>query len=698
MPPTPKGLGAWILRDPLQNRRVLGVSPYIWHMPYPGNFAVAKWDENKFEVSLGRLRSPSGSRRAVGFFEQAKRGAKTVQRKASYGRTSRSNVKAMSFQRRVIVKVSIKPIGSSGFAAFRKHLDYIQRDGTDEKGKRAEIYGRSVEEIGSQKSEPKLDVTEHESDQKDLTKAFAESCKGDRHHFRIIISPEDGQKLSDLKAYTRDLVMRMEQDLDTKLEWVAADHYDTGQPHTHLIIRGVRDNGKDLVIPKRYIAHTLRERAQELVEIELGPVSQMQGRVRMAKSIEAQTATGLDTTLEGKIEGGVIDMSAPVPKGRVWHRQLQVRRLRALERMGLAERLGSGRWAVDPSFTRTLRDMHGRTQMVKAIHRSLEQTGQSVRLVTGENQYDPSDVAAKSVTGVVQHYGRPDDTREGGFVVVQNLRGEPVYAKVTDDETFETLRKGQIVTFQPHQQGPRKIDHSIADFAKSNDGLYSEVHHVTGGGNVSPAYAQAHVRRLEALRRKKLVARNQDGAWRIPQDYLQRASNYEADKAMRMPTSVARGSTQTLSQMQRARGVTWLDTQLAENGLDGLGETTIQQALANRKIVLQKMGFKLSKGGRLPIKALDELREMDLRDAAGKLSGTINKPYAALGDSRSVEGVFRETINRPSGKFAVIEGSKEFTLVPWRPVMERRLGRSISGRVSAGGISWDVSKQRGLSR
>jgi len=114
--------------------------------------------------------------------------------------------------------------------------------------------------------------------------------------------------------------------------------------------------------------------------------------------------------------------------------------------------------------------------------------------------------------------------------------------------------------------------------------------------------------------------------------------------------------------------------------------------------VLQKMGFKLSEDGRLPIKALDELREMDLREAAGQLSGTINKPYAALGGSRSVEGVYREAINRPSGKFAVIERSKEFTLVPWRPVMERRLGRSISGRVSGGGISWDVTKQRGLSR
>ena len=659
---------------------------------------MAKWDESQFEVSLGRLRSPSGNRRALGFYETVTRGAKAAGRKAKYGQSSRSASGAMHFQRRVVVKVSIKPIGRSGFAAFRKHLDYIQRDGTDENGKRAELYGRGVEEIESQKLESERDVTEPQGDQKGLTKAFVDSCKSDRHHFRIIVSPEDGQELLDLKAFTRDLVAQMEQDLDTKLEWVAADHYDTGQPHTHLIIRGVRDNGKDLVIPKKYLAYTLRERAQELVETELGPVSELQGRVRLAKTIEAQSATGLDTTLEGKMEGGIIDMSEPVPKGRVWHRQLQVRRLRTLERMGLAERLGSGRWAVDPSFTQTLRDMHGRSQMVKAIHRSLEQSGQSPQLVTIRNQFDPNHLTTKSVTGVVHHYGRPDDTLAGGFIVVETLRGDHIYAKVLDDETFETLRKGQVVTFHPHQQGPREIDHSIADFANSNEGLYSEVHHVTGGGNVSPAYAAAHVRRLEALRRKKLVARNQDGSWCIPQDYLERASQYEADKAIRMPTAITRGSTQTLQQMEQARGATWLDSQLSENGFEGPGKANIRQALTNRKAVLEKLGFKLSAEGRLPVKALDTLREMDLRDAAGKLSGIINKPYAALGSSRSVEGVYREAINRPSGKFAVIERSKEFTLVPWRPVMERRLGRSISGRVSGGGISWDVAKQRGLSR
>jgi len=191
---------------------------------------MAKGDENQFEVSLGRLRSPSSSRRAVGFFEQVSRGARTTRRKAAYGQSNRSSVKAMSFHRRVIVKASIKTMAKSGIAAFRKHIDYIQRDGTDEDGKRAHIYGRGVEEPDLLDiDQPYLESGEN---RKEALRAFTDSCKTDRHHFRIIVSPEDGQKLSDLKAYTRDLVSRMENDLGTKLKWVAANHYDTGQPHT----------------------------------------------------------------------------------------------------------------------------------------------------------------------------------------------------------------------------------------------------------------------------------------------------------------------------------------------------------------------------------------------------------------------------------------------------------------------------------
>jgi len=81
---------------------------------------------------------------------------------------------------------------------------------------------------------------------------FADRCDDDRHHFRFIVSPEDAPEMSDLRAFARDLMGQMESDLGTKLDWVAVDHWNTAHPHLHVIVRGVAEDGSDLVIARDY--------------------------------------------------------------------------------------------------------------------------------------------------------------------------------------------------------------------------------------------------------------------------------------------------------------------------------------------------------------------------------------------------------------------------------------------------------------
>src|SRR3546814_10617527 len=71
-------------------------------------------------------------------------------------------------------------------------------------------------------------------------KAFAERTQDDRHHFRFIVSPEDAPEMSDLKTFARELMGQMEKDLGTKLDWVGVDHWNTDNPHVHIILRGRR--------------------------------------------------------------------------------------------------------------------------------------------------------------------------------------------------------------------------------------------------------------------------------------------------------------------------------------------------------------------------------------------------------------------------------------------------------------------------
>ena len=136
--------------------------------------------------------------------------------------------------RRVLVKARFVKLAAKGRVQAAKHLNYIQRDGAGRGGEPGRLY----------------DALSDEAD----GAAFNDRCEGDRHQFRFIVSPEDTGRPDDLKAFTRNLMTRMEKDLGTRLDWVAVDHYNTGHPHSHIVIRGKDDRGKDLIIARDYIS------------------------------------------------------------------------------------------------------------------------------------------------------------------------------------------------------------------------------------------------------------------------------------------------------------------------------------------------------------------------------------------------------------------------------------------------------------
>ena len=79
------------------------------------------------------------------------------------------------------------------------------------------------------------------------------------------------------------------------------------------------------------------------------------------------------------------------------------------------------------------------------------------------------------------------------------------------------------MTLSPHPRGPKASDVTIDQLASEQNGIYSPAsHHLEH--NASLAFVKAHERRLEALRRQSIVTRDDDGSWRIPSNYLQRAA------------------------------------------------------------------------------------------------------------------------------------------------------------------------------
>lgn len=90
-----------------------------------------------------------------------------------------------------------------------------------------------------------------------------------------------------------------------------------------------------------------------------------------------------------------------------------------------------------------------------------------------------------------------------------------------------------------------------------------------------------------------------------------------------------------------------------------------------------------------------ELRRREMGTAAARLSRQLGLPFSEPVRGERVEGVLRRRIDLSSGSFALVENSREFTLVPWRPVLEKQIGREVSGIAKgSGGIDWTLGRQR----
>jgi ParB/RepB/Spo0J family partition protein len=97
---------------------------------------------------------------------------------------------------------------------------------------------------------------------------------------------------------------------------------------------------------------------------------------------------------------------------------------------------------------------------------------------------------------------------------------------------------------------------------------------------------------------------------------------------------------------------------------------------------------------RLRANALAALQRRELLRVAGELSGELGKPFLEMQIGKAVEGRLVRKIDLVSGRFALVERSREFTLVPWRSVLERHIGKQASVIMRAEGVSWRLSRGR----
>src|SRR5467141_4192905 len=349
--------------------------------------------------------------------------------------------------RRVMVKSrSVRAAGKNGRAAA--HLRYIQRDGTSRDGGRGRLYS------------PTQDRTDGD--------AVLDRGKDDRHQFRVIVSPEDGAELDDLSGFTRDLMSQLEEDLGTKLDWVAVNHFNTGHPHVHVIVNGRDELGEDLVINGDYIAHGIRERASELVTLELGPVTEIEQRRKLAAEIDQDRFTRIDRALIAEAGDGLVDLRhAPADPRGVADRALRLARLGKLEGMGLASEPAPGRWQLSEKLEPTLRELGERGDIIKTMHRALQAEG----LARDPASFRIHDSAPSTpIVGRVIDKHLSDELGENLTLIIDGVDGRIHHVRGFDPAGIEDISIGGIVEVGSAEVGCRPADRAIAGVAEN--GVY----------------------------------------------------------------------------------------------------------------------------------------------------------------------------------------------------------------------------------
>ena len=622
-----------------------------------------------------------GPARQTGRFNSRGRGRKFSSAIATSSGWSVDRVSGMRIRaRRVMIKARVVKLSSAKAAgAAVAHLRYLQRDGVSREGEHGRFYSTFSDDVDG--------------------KAFLERGQHDRHQFRFIVSPEDGASFDALRSFTRELVVKMEQDLGTTLDWVAVDHFDTGHPHTHLLVRGATEDGKALHIAGDYIARGIRGRASEIMTRWLGPQSELEVREQLSREFGAERLTKLDRDILARADDRVVDLRQPARwDGDGSYQQLLVGRARELERMGLAEREGPLAWRLAPAMQETLTDLGRRGNIIRTMHRVMT----AAKLDRRPELYVIDRVEGDSapVIGKVVHRGAADDHHDRRYLVVDGVDGRTHYLEV--GRGAEETPIGSLVRVEQRQAELRKADRIIGEIARANGGLYSEEIHRWHDPSATDDYVQAHVRRLEALRRGGVaVERFTDREWAVPSDYLDQALEHEKRAARASPVRIQILAVQMLEQEATAYTPTWLDRQLrGEEPINiakhGYG-AEVRQAMVRRQQWLIEQRLAEQRADQILYRSdMDErLRRAELRVAAARLGKELGLDFAEPMPGERISGIVRSRVNLNSGSFAVVENSREFTLVPWRPALERQLGREVSGVMrSSGSISWTFGRER----
>jgi len=564
----------------------------------------------------------------------------------------RATPKTHEFSRRVLVKARIVKMSKNGWDASQAHLKYIEREGVDKDGSKGKMFG------------------DEQSFKRD---SVFEKLPDEKRQFRFIVSPEDADKI-DLKKFTQDLMKDVEYDLGRELHWGAVAHYNTDNPHVHIVVRGIDKNGHEVRIDPQYISHGIRGRAAGVVEREIGLRSRIDLEVQLDSEISQSRVTGLDKKIEKFQNAGVVDLGGDnVPS---YSRDRLHERMKYLSGLGLADHKGGYRWEVVENWQEELKILKIQNDKFKAINEANLEVQHKRIFEKG------------IVSGKVSDIGLSNELYDRFYLVVETTKGEAYYVDISQrDYERNSIRKGDIITVKSNVESwGKRSDGKILEIAAGNEGVYdSSIHRASIAGDTvtvdkmtidADDYVEAHKKRLGNLVRYGFATQLSDTTWAVDPSMRERLAEMDRE-GPKIVRQVGKESGLTIQDQVTYRGNTWLDNHLGDDAQKGLSRFGFGQeardAIRRRALFLrQELGIDSADQWR--IKKLTDIEKNDHAAAIHKKTGFKHREAA------NGEGKLSDSGALASGRrYAVImnEKTREFSMVPWKKQYEQLQGKQV---------------------
>jgi len=314
----------------------------------------------------------------------------------SMGSGSRTSayLSARHLPQRAMVKVSYGPP-----RRLKSHIDYLQREGAGLDGKKAELFTEQGKDLPTEKIE------------------------SENHVFRLILSPENGKDIHDMQEYTRNFMHQVNKDRSADLQWFATVHYNTANPHSHIVIRGIDSRHQEVKLDRSFISVEARQIASKLATMELGYRKQNDINAQVSRELVSDRFTSIDRRI-------YIYSSSEKTLRAVPRDQLEKERLEYLStKLNLAHRINrTDAYQLDPHWKQTL-EYNGRQEdIIKTIYHDLPPDLRKQWIGPGTKDHLSVYRNTWTVEGKVVSAGLADEMTDRAYLLIESKGRQYFYS------------------------------------------------------------------------------------------------------------------------------------------------------------------------------------------------------------------------------------------------------------------------------